>query len=88
MCDIKYGQPDAPNQILRTEALNRAKAGTLRFLVSYPEAMAECVASREELDTHTLQLAVESTVSMDDTEKWLREKSPRADAPRCIARCA
>ncbi len=75
--DIKYGQPDAPNQILRTEALNRAKAGTLRFLVSYPEAMAECVASREELDTHTLQLAVESTVSMDDTEKWLREKGFR-----------
>ena len=75
--DIKYGQPDAPNQILRTEALNRAKAGTLRFLVSYPEAMAECVASREELDTHTLQLAVESTVSMDDAEKWLREKGFR-----------
>ena len=62
---------------MRTEALNRAKAGTLRFLVSYPEAMAECVASREELDTHTLQLAVESTVSMDDTEKWLREKGFR-----------
>ena len=75
--DIKYGQPDAPNQILRTEALNRAKAGTLRFLVSYPEAMAECVASREDLDTHTLQLAVESSVSMDDTEKWLREKGFR-----------
>ncbi|MDE6681873.1 MAG: transcription-repair coupling factor, partial [Muribaculaceae bacterium] len=40
--DIKYGQPDPPQQILRTETLDalRSKKG-LRYVVSYPEALAE-----------------------------------------------
>ena len=38
--DIKYGQVDAPNQILRTETLRRLAAGTADYLVTYPEAMA------------------------------------------------
>ncbi|MDE5632113.1 MAG: transcription-repair coupling factor, partial [Muribaculaceae bacterium] len=72
--DIKYGQADAPNRILRTEALNRVKAGTLRFLVTYPEAMAEGVASREDLDTATIHLAKDRTVDMKELQKWLKEK--------------
>ena len=72
--DIKYGQADAPNRILRTEALNRVKAGTLRFLVTYPEAMAEGVASREDLDTATIHLAKDRTVDMRELQKWLKEK--------------
>ena len=72
--DIKYGQADAPNRILRTEALNRIKAGGLRFLVTYPEALAEGVASREALDTATRQISKGSAVDMVELEKWLKEK--------------
>lgn len=55
--DIKYGQVDAPNQILRTETLRRLAAGTADYLVTYPEAMAETVASQDELSSHTRHLA-------------------------------
>ncbi len=72
--DIKYGQADAPNRILRTEALNRVKAGGLRFLVTYPEAMAEGVASREDLDTATIHLAKSTSTDMRELQKWLKEK--------------
>ncbi len=71
--DIKYGQPDPPNQILRTEALAGISAGKLRFVVTYPDALAECVASREELDTHTLILRKDSRVEMSHVEKWLKD---------------
>ncbi|MDE5918236.1 MAG: hypothetical protein K2H05_01855, partial [Duncaniella sp.] len=55
--DIKYGQPDPPSRILRTEALNRWHSDRApRFVVTYPEALAEKVASREAVDTHTLTL--------------------------------
>ena len=45
--DIKYGQVDPPSQILRTEALSRWHTDSaLRFVVTYPEALAERVAPR------------------------------------------
>lgn len=72
--DIKYGQIDAPNRILRTEALNRVKNGSLRFLVTYPEALAEGVASREALDSATRQLATGDRTDMKELESWLRDK--------------
>ncbi len=72
--DIKYGQVDAPNQILRTETLNRWASDTsLRYVVTYPEALAEMVASRESLQEHTLSLRVGDTVNMSETQKWLRQ---------------
>ncbi len=42
--------------------------------MTYPEAIAECVASRQELDKHTLTLATEMSISMDNIEEWLKEK--------------
>lgn len=72
--DIKYGQVDPPSQILRTEALNRWHTDSrLRYVVTYPEALAERVASRETIDKHTLHLKVGETVNLTETEKWLRE---------------
>lgn len=72
--DIKYGQPDPPSQILRTEALNRWHSDPgLRIVVTYPEALAEKVASRETIDRHTLRLAKGGTADMTETVKWLRE---------------
>lgn len=72
--DIKYGQADAPNQILRVEALNRwATDPNLRIVVTYPEALAERVASRETLSNHTLRLAVGERTDMVEAQKWLRD---------------
>ena len=69
--DIKYGQADAPNQILRTEALNRLAGGLLRFLVTYPDALAESVASRKELENKTITLRKDEKASMSAATQWL-----------------
>lgn len=70
---IKYGQPDPPSQIMRTEVLNRWDTDrSLRYVVTYPEALAEKVASRETIDTHTLHLATGGTADLAETAKWLR----------------
>ncbi len=70
--DIKYGQPDPPAQILRTETLTRISEGKVRFVVTYPDAMAECVASRKELDNHTVDLTVGDTIDLKKLTDWLR----------------
>ena len=54
---IKYGQKDAANEILRTEALSRLQQGGRPVcVVTYPEALAEKVVSRENLSERTLVL--------------------------------
>ena len=56
--DIRYGQVDPPSQILRTEALSRwTNDSRLRFVITYPEAMAERVASATSISDHTLHLS-------------------------------
>ncbi len=73
--DIKYGQIDPPSQILRTETLNALNTSPkLRFVVTYPEAMAEQVAARSEIDDNTLHLRRDTPVSLTATLRWLREK--------------
>ncbi len=70
---IKYGQPDPPSQIMRTEVLNRWDTDrSLRYVVTYPEALAEKVASRDTIDTHTLHLATGGIADLAETAKWLR----------------
>ncbi|MBD5276980.1 MAG: transcription-repair coupling factor [Bacteroides sp.] len=71
--DIKYGQPDEPNRILRVEALQRIAAGELRFVVSYPEALAERVPGKDHISGHTLSLAASSRADLTETERWLRD---------------
>ena len=52
---IKYGQKDAANEILRTEVLGRLQKDTAGWcVVTYPDALAEKVVSRRELDDNTL----------------------------------
>ena len=71
--DIKYGQIDPPSEILRTEALGRWHSDpALRFVVTYPEAMAEQVASAEAIEGHTLRLDTSGTTDLTETVKWLR----------------
>ncbi len=71
---IKYGQPDPPSQILRTEALARwSTDSALRFVVTYPEAMAERVADRSAITAHTLSLRKDRPTDMTETVRWLRD---------------
>ena len=74
--DIKYGQVDPPSQILRTEALSRWHTDkALRFVVTYPEALAERVASSKAIADHTLRLSVSEQAEMTETVRWLRENA-------------
>ena len=71
--DIKYGQLDAPNQILRTETLRRI-GNDAAVIVTYPDALAEKVATRKVIDSHTLALATGATADMQAIAKWLRDE--------------
>ena len=66
--DIKYGQADEPARVLRTETLNRiADSRALRFIVSYPEALAEKVATRKSINDHTIHFKRGESVA----RQWL-----------------
>ncbi len=54
--DIKYGHPDLPMQILRTETLDAWRRGAIRWVVASPEALAEQVPRDETLQDSTLTL--------------------------------
>ena len=71
--DIRYGQPDQPQQILRAEVLNRWHDDSLRWVVTYPEALAEKVASRKKLDEQTIQFTVNESADLNLVEQRLRE---------------
>ena len=71
---IKYGQIDAPSVILRTEVLNKwYESKKLRFVVTYPEALAEQVASLKQISDSTLRLATDTAADMTEVGKKLRE---------------
>ncbi len=57
--NIRYGQKDAANEILRTEVLGRIldKQDPL-IIITYPEALAENVVSGDALSKKTLKIAV------------------------------
>ncbi len=70
---VKYGQKDAANEILRTEVLARLSTGDPMYIVSYPDALAELVVSRQSIDARMLKLATNQQVSLTDTVHTLRE---------------
>ena len=72
--DIKYGQVDAPNEILRTEVLNRwFDDPQVRWVVTYPEALAERVRRREDVEASTVQLRSGGTADLTEVAARLRE---------------
>lgn len=72
--DIKYGQIDPPSQILRTETLDSwFKKAHPVWVVTAPEALAEKVPAKENLDDSTLTIKTGGTVNMDDVKRKLRE---------------
>lgn len=71
--DIKYGQEDAPSQILRAEVLSRWDDPQLRVVVTYPEALAEKVAMRQQLIDSTLSFRRGGTADLTTTAQRLRD---------------
>ena len=70
---IKYGQRDAANEILRTEVLSKLSSLNAQLsIVTYPEAVAELVISKKQLDDRTLVLHQGDVLDMDDTLEALR----------------
>ena len=70
---VKYGQRDAANEILRTEVLARLSAGNPIFIVSYPDALAELVVSKQHLDEKILKLSVGQQIPQADVVHQLRD---------------
>ena len=72
--DIKYGQPDPPSQILRTETLDawNRKDHPL-WVVTCPEALAEKVPSKKDLSDRTLTLSSGKKSDMGAVRIRLRE---------------
>jgi transcription-repair coupling factor (superfamily II helicase) len=70
---IKYAQRDAASEILRTEVLARFAQSPLCYVVTYPEAIAELVVSKKNLDSRTLALETSQTIAVGEIEKTLRE---------------
>ena len=73
---IKYNQKDAGNEILRTEVLT--KLSTLNsqlstVIVTYPDAMAERVVSKKELNENTLAVKVGEEFDISELEKRIFE---------------
>ncbi|MGM9816792.1 MAG: transcription-repair coupling factor [Lepagella sp.] len=66
--DIKYGQVDPPSQMLRADVLERLRSSSrrLRCVVTCPEALAEKVAERKELDDKTLRIKTGERLVMSD----------------------
>ena len=70
---IKYAQRDAASEILRTEVLARLSSGKGGYIVTCPEALAEMVVSKKNLDSKTLVLENGQTISVTEIEKTLRD---------------
>lgn len=79
---IKYGQRDAANEILRTEVLGRIARRQepdgggekdALFVVTFPDALAEQVVSKERLSEQTFLLACGQQISITEVEERLLE---------------
>ena len=77
---VKYAQRDPANEILRTEVLSflseklrvNSEDSSL-YIVSYPEAVAEMVVTKKQLDSRTLTLTTGQTINTASIEQTLQE---------------
>ena len=82
---VKYGQRDAANEILRTEVLARLNALNSQtspllgeseealYIVTYPDALSELVVSKRKLDERSMQLRTGETKNVTELEQTLRD---------------
>ena len=74
----KYGQRDHASEILRTETLARLgnpenSEPVSLYLVTYPQALAEMVVNRSQLDERMLTLKIGQQISITAIARQLRE---------------
>ena len=72
---IRYGHEDDANRILRTEVISRLSDKSTHpiAIITYPEAVAEKVASQEKIRSNTIKLAKGDCISRDKIENKLNE---------------
>ncbi len=71
--DIKYGQIDSPSEILRTEVLNKwYEDKNIQWVVTYPEALAEQVASKKMIEDTTINLKKGTSHDLSKLAQTLR----------------
>lgn len=69
---IKYGQTDAANEILRTEVLGKIQADDKKYIIiSYPEALAEKVVSKDILIKNTIHLKANEEIDRNFVSEML-----------------
>lgn len=69
---IKYGQIDTSYEILRTEVLGKLQSEQDRvIIVSYPEALAEKVVSKDILNKNTIQISVNEEIDRNFVSEML-----------------
>ncbi len=68
---MTYGQRDAGNEILRTDSLAALQRGGNLFVVTHPEAIAESVVSKEQLQESTVRLEVGATQDIHELKETL-----------------
>ncbi len=69
---IKYAQRDSASEILRTEVLAKLSNAQHLLIVTYPEALAELVVSKKQLDDRSVVLSVGDVIDTDQTAQQLR----------------
>lgn len=77
---VKYGQKDAANEILRTEVLSQLNArknsqatATPVYIVTHPEAICELVVSERRLDERSIKLTTGECVDVNNMVRLMRE---------------
>ena len=79
---VKYGQRDAANEILRTEVLSRLTtldpshhrtSTPPLYIITHPEALAELVVSKKKLDERSMLLKVGDALDVSMLENQLRD---------------
>ena len=71
--NVKYGQIDSANEILRTEVLNFAASAEPGIIVTYPDALLEKVIANNALSDCTLTLHTGERVNTDFVISMLNE---------------
>ncbi len=70
---IRYGQKDPASEILRTEVLSQLSHRQSLFIVTYPEALAEMVVTRKQLNSNTVTMEQGQTIETEKMLERLRE---------------
>jgi len=71
---VKYGQKDAANEILRTEVLTRLQnPSSPLYIVCEPSAIAELVVSKKILDERSISLKVGQTIDVTQLRHEMRD---------------